>query len=333
MVDSSRYIALRLQKERQDQDARIARQALQQRNMQTILNAGMDAAQMMQGQMAKSKQDGIANALMNRNDAPVATAVDPGIQKAVMQSRAQAGIEGSPMPHTGGMDELKLSMAMDRHKSDMMQTQLAGMRENRMQQAANDAYNFRLMNEAQDAARMTSQKTKDMVTASNAYFKNKTALEKAMADAQSRGDFDAYNSAAQDLQAAHFGTISAGVKLPELNIAPFRQPLSSEEQSAIDAAQTDFTRRADRVTKEGASSIGDWMNGKTAAEEMHDAEQRLNELKGRQVVKPVDKYQPEDDVIPLPAAQPQASNGRATIIRNKQTGQMMKWNGQSWESI
>ena len=306
MVDSSRYIALRLQKEKQDEDQQLAKQALQQRQMQMILSTGMDAAQGIAGAMKTSKQNGVANALMNQQTPPRAEAVDPALNAQMRQQ----GL-GPTAPRTGGVDELKLSMAMEDQRNQNMASALSVAREGRLNHALNDAAVARQTQDATQTARMTNQATKDKVTASAAYFKNKALLEKSMSAAQAAGDFDAYNSTAQDLQALHYGTVSSGVKLPDLMIPDFRSPTAPTPE-AMTSAVSDWQGRRDRAMKPGGwDSNGDWFNGKTAGDEFMDSSSNLSELQSQSRGKPVDKFTPDqEDVIPLP----QSSGGGGGLI-------------------
>lgn len=339
MVDSSRYIALRLQKERQDQENDLANRALQQRNMQFLLSQGMVAAQSLGGMAmkagAQSKQDGIANALMNQQTPPRAEAVDPALNAQMRQQ----GL-GPTAPHRGGLDELKLSMAMDDQRNQNMATQLGVVREGRMQQSINDAATARQAQDAMQAARMTSQATKDKVTASAAYFKNKALLEKGLSAAQASGDYDAYNSTAQGLQALHYGTVSAGVKLPDLVIPDFVGP-SPQNESAFNSAMQNWQNTRGAAMQKDGWDEGGRMGIPFIRESVPSNGQRfmtasdeLNKQKAAFVKRPVDKYQPEgEDVIPLPANPSQSAAPIGQVIRNKSTGQMMRWNGQAWENI
>lgn len=338
MVDSSRYIALRLQKEKQDEDQRLAKQALQQRNMQMILSTGLDAAQSIGGIAmkagAQSKQDGIANALMNQQTPPRAEAVDPALNAQMRQQ----GL-GPTAPRTGGVDELKLSMAMEDQKNQNMASALSVAREGRMNQAQDDSYTARQMQAATNAARATNQKTKDMVTAANAYVETSALLEKSMKAAQASGDFDGYNSAARKLQAVHLGTVSAGVKLPPLVIPDFSGPAPGNE-GAFNDAMNNWQN-----TRGAAMQVGGWdEGGKMGIPFIRDsvpsngqrymtASEELNKQKAAFVKRPVDKYQPESNTVQLPAQAGAGQMPAGQVIRNKSTGQMMRWNGSAWENI
>jgi hypothetical protein len=234
------------------------------------------------------------------------------------------------------MDELKLNLAMDDNKRRNMAAGLSASREGRMQQSADDSYSFRLQDQAIRAARMTDQKTKDMVTASNAYYKNKSLLEKKMAAAQTSGDFEAWDSAATDLQGLHQGTISRGVKLPDLILPTFKDADSPDDVTMTSAVSDGQGRRDRAMAPGGWDGVGDWMNGKTAGQEYMDESAKLDELKGKAAGRKATPYEPDDDTIPLrPSAAtqgPSAPPPGATATDPK-TGRKVRWNGQAWESI
>ena len=340
MVDSSRYIALRLQKEKQDEDQQLAKQALQQRQMQMILSTGMDAAQGIAGAMKTSKQNGVANALMNQQTPPRAEAVDPALNAQMRQQ----GL-GPTAPRAGGLDELKLSMAMEDQRNQNMASQLGQQRMQIAGQRMDDTYNHQRIQDAIAAAKLTSEKTKSAVTDSAAYFKNIDVMRDKLAEAQKNGDFRAYNTTATEMQALHTGNVSAGLKLPPLVIPDFSGPAPENEgafNSAMDnwqntrgaAMQKDGWDEGSRSTK--TLNPLTWANSPTPSngERFMKASEELNKQKAGFVKRPVDKYQPEgEDVIPLPTQQSQSATPTGQVIRNKATGQMMRWNGQAWENI
>lgn len=325
MVDSSRYIALRLQKERQDEDAALARQALQQRNMQFLISQGMDAAQSIGGQMARSgarsKQDGIANTLMNQSDPPRAEAVNPN---APGVARANQTYGGPTAAHTGGMDEMRFNLAMDDNKRRNMAAGLSEQREGRMRQSADDMYLLRKEEAATRAAKAATEKTRGHVTDANAYFKTADALRTRMSAAQQAGDFDAYNTAAQELQAAYWGTKSAGGQLPELQIPEFVGP-SPENQGAFNTAMDNW-----KNTRGAAMQKDGWDSGgrvgipliresvPSNGERFMQASEELNKQKSAFVKRPVTEYKPDDDFIPLPASAPASSQGGNAVTMAKQ---------------
>ena len=104
-------------------------EAMKMAQMRQMFSAAGDLAGAMKG----AKTDAIANKLMNEDAPPVATAVDPSLQKEVMADRAAAGIEGPAAPATGGLDEMKLRLKMDDQKMQRMALQLRGQQEARME--------------------------------------------------------------------------------------------------------------------------------------------------------------------------------------------------------
>ena len=319
MVDSSRYIALALQREKMAEDSRLADRALKERSAQRQADTmaslastlGRSAASAYgsyaQGQ-AQSKNDGIANSLMNQQEnIPRAQAAGPNAQ--AVQTAADSKAANMDGFHTGGVAEMKLSMSMEDQKNQNIANRLAGVREARLTQQADDTYTLRQRQSANQAAQLTNQKTKDAVTTSGAYFKNKALIEKSMSEAQAAGDFDAYDSAAQDLQALHYGTVSAGIKLPELRIPGFRDPNAPQPEAVQDAADSWENSRNTAMQPGGWNSNGKWLNGKTAGQEFMDESRTLSDLQQKSKPREVSKFQPSEDVITM--GQGQASGGGA----------------------
>lgn len=317
MVDSSKYIALRLQKEQQDRMFQLKKQEQEQERMAQILE---NVNSLAQGLYKKSNNiDSLANVEMNKLSPPRAEAVnknDPVV-------KAANSLYGGPSkPHKGGLDELKLYLDMDDRKGKNISHQLTAQREARLQQQADDNYNFRERQQAMQAAAQVDKNTKEKVSASNAYYKNKSLLEKSLAGAQALGDFDSYNSTAQDLQALHYGNVSAGLKLPEIKIPPFRET-DPQLQEAINTAKMERDEKRKGVLSPGGwGGRGVWWNGKTGGQEYMDASNELINLQKQIKVREVDKYIPDDEEY-IPNPPPRSPSAF-------QPGQILKQGGKNY---
>jgi hypothetical protein len=101
-----------------------ADQANRAENMRLILSAMQSAGQLagtLRSQQREDRLDGVANALLNREEAPRAGAVNPnapGVAEAVKQ------FGGATKPHTGGMSELQLVQAVRKNRADDLMSQM-----------------------------------------------------------------------------------------------------------------------------------------------------------------------------------------------------------------
>ena len=160
--------------------------------------------------------------------------------------------------------------------------------------------------QASTLSRQTNQKTKDMVIASGAYVKNMALQRKGLDAAQKAGDFDTYDSIAGDMQALHYGSVSSGLKLPELKIPDFVPP-----GAAMDDDLASATEEWERTGKQANSSAGQWesngkwLNGKTAGQEYMDASQNLSTAQSKYTPRKITPFTPpeDEDTIPLNGSQ------------------------------
>lgn len=321
-----------------------ANQERERLNIRQALQSAASLAGVIGGQVKQAKtnkNDAIANSLMNEMAAiPRAQAV--GDDAALVQAMADKKAEKMPGFHTGGVDELTMRMALEKHQNQnadrtemsddrAFRRALEKSREARMVEELDLRKRQAEQDAAKQAAGLTNDKTKESVIAANAYFKQKKVIEDAMRQAQLNGDFDSYNSYAQDLQAIHFGTSSAGVKLPELSIPPFRDP----EQDPLIASLESQLAENDQQMAAGDKTKGNflWWGGTPRTDIKSSLEKQLNETRTK-AERPVDKFTPQEDDEST-ASQESGAGGMpvGTMAVNRQTGQRIRWNGKSWEPV
>lgn len=296
-----KYIEMLLDKQRTQALLDQQDREFQSKQMQDSIETGLEAASQLSGAMRQGKRDNIANQLMNQNDPPRAQAVNadaPGV------ARANAVFGGASTPARGGADELGMRMELSREKrlsqDSRFDNMVAGLREQRLSNSLTQRRAAALHQQAVNLSRQTSQKTKDMVTAAGAYTKNMALQRKGLAAAQAAGNFEEYDSIAGDMQALHYGSVSSGLKLPPLNIPDYVPPGAAMDDD-LDAATREWERTRARATAKPGQwdSTGDWLNGKTAGEEYMAASERLGAAQTPYTKRPVTKYVPEPDIIPL----------------------------------
>jgi hypothetical protein len=124
MSEATHWMELLLRKKDMDQRAAQVDEAQNAPQTRQLFQAAGGAAEAIGGAMKQAKLDNIANSLMNEDKPPTATAVDPAIQKQVMADRKAAGLGGPVSPATGGLAEMKLTMAMDEWKQKQIDSLL-----------------------------------------------------------------------------------------------------------------------------------------------------------------------------------------------------------------
>ena len=304
-----KYIEMLLDKQRTQALLDQQDREFQSKQMQDSIETGLEAASQLSGAMRQGKRDNIANQLMNQNDPPRAQAVNadaPGV------ARANAVFGGASTPARGGADELGMRMELSREKrlsqDSRFDNMVAGLREQRLSDSLTQRSAAAQQQQASTLSRQTNQKTKDMVIASGAYVKNMALQRKSLDAAQKAGDFDTYDSIAGDMQALHYGSVSSGLKLPELKIPDFVPP-----GAAMDDDLASATEEWERTGKQANSSAGQWesngkwLNGKTAGQEYMDASQNLRTAQSKYTPRKITPFTPPEDIIPLDQDPPQAA--------------------------
>lgn len=140
-------------------------------------------------------------------------------------NQVMSGQDG--MDHTGGMRELKLNLAMDQNRRANLGIQLQQDRLNAM----ND---YRQVQAANAASRLVNQKDKDVMNASMAYFRNLGVNQRAVSNAITNGDQNAYMQAAQTIQGLYHGMKAMGFKdLQEPQIPDFQAGTPEHTEGGI----------------------------------------------------------------------------------------------------
>lgn len=213
------FVNMLLNKKARQADIDLANRQAQQQQIQNALQSAGNMALMLKSSQNSSKQDGIANALMNKSDAPRAEAVNPN---APGVASANAVYGGASQPHSGGMDELKLSMAMDANKNKNIASNLAALK------YSNDS-NFRerqlaetiTHNRAIEAAKNAPTKFKDKVLSSDAYYRGMQDFNTAINNSLGSGDYQQYKDAALGMQVLHAAATASGLKFDPPSIPEF----------------------------------------------------------------------------------------------------------------
>jgi hypothetical protein len=198
--------------------------------------------------LARSRQDAIANQLMNQEDPPRAMAVDPRIEAAVTQDLNENGEFPNPSPHTGGTEEMEMRFAM----ADMRAKQ---MRAKAMQERADAMKAQTFIQDAQRTWAQTDRKLQNEYTNSTAYIKEMRVLDEGLAKAE---DPMAYQAAADRKLALNKAAIKRGMDVQP--IAPQDIPVfMTPEQKAALAAQREAAAAAqDELHRAQSAPMGTW---------------------------------------------------------------------------
>jgi hypothetical protein len=120
MSEATQWMEMLLRKREMDQRAEAMDEAQNAAQTRQLFQAAGGAAEAMGGAMKQAKLDDIANSLMNAKEPiPRAQAVDPSLQ-----TKADAKAAKMPGYHTGGLGEMKLTMAMDEWKQKQIDSLL-----------------------------------------------------------------------------------------------------------------------------------------------------------------------------------------------------------------
>lgn len=172
------------------------------RQGQRNLENSMGAMQSLGNTFKGLKQDSIANNLMNQQDPST--------------------------PHTGGMDEMKLNLAMDTNRRANLANQLSQQRLDLSAQRIQSAQDRNQIASANAASRATSQDFRNRMNGSMSYFKNLAVYQKAVDNAINSGDQNAYMQAAQTIQGLYHGAVANGLKSIQEPLIPDFAPAVPE---------------------------------------------------------------------------------------------------------
>lgn len=201
-------------------------EAMKLAQMRQLLGAAAQAGGAIAGGIQQQRQDEIANSLMNEEaNIPRAQAVDPAAQ-------GPADAKAAKMPgfHTGGMDEMKLTMAMEDQKMQRIASDLAVAREARYNAMMDQQANARQQAAAADAFRSSSKDMQEAFNDSMAYYKTSGVGLKAAAEATTQEEYDA---AASGVMSMYNAAVKRGLDVQQPKLPPFMTP----EQKAAMAAQ------------------------------------------------------------------------------------------------
>lgn len=261
MSDATQWTALLLDKQKMQAAAEREKHDDIRRALTGASQSIMGGLSAM-GAAGKQKQlDDIANRLMNEEAPPVATAVDPEMQKAVMAGREMAGLGGSSKPATGGVDEMKFKMAMEDQKMQRIASQLRQQDANQVSMMRQQAMNQREQGEATQAFKNSSKELQEGFNDSLAYYKTVGVGLKQAAEAATQEE---YNSAAAGIMSMYKAAQKRGLEIDPPNIPAWMSP---EQKSAQLEAQQSLTDAEARLEK----MKGDWWPNLFGADEKQQA--------------------------------------------------------------
>jgi hypothetical protein len=251
MSDATTWTGLLLQKQgmqaRADQEA----EALKLAQMRQLLGAASQFGGALTGAIQQQRTDDIANRLMNEEAAiPRATALDPA-----MQSQADAKAAKMPGFHTGGMAEMKLSMAMEDQKMQRIASDLAVAREARYSAAMQQQQTAVQQADAAAAFRNSSKDMQESFQDSMAYYKTLGVGLRQATEAQSQQEYDA---AASGVMAMYQAAKKRGLEVDTPNLPAFVTP---EQRAASAAQQAELAAARDELAKMQGDIFPNWLGG------------------------------------------------------------------------
>jgi hypothetical protein len=211
-----------------DQQAAEFNAKQRQQNLQSMQNsmAGIGSA------IKSFKNDQAANSMMSQQDAAYADTVGEDGQSDGSMAMPAGYQEGKS--RTGGMEELRLNLAMDQNRRANLGSSLQQQKYDLSQQRLDNYNTGRQISSANAASRLVNQKDRDAINNSMAYFRNLGVYQKAVNTAISNGDQNAYMTAATNIQGLYHGVKSAGLStIPEPQIPDFQAAVPEHEEGGI----------------------------------------------------------------------------------------------------
>jgi hypothetical protein len=213
-----------------DQQAAEFNAKQRQQNLQNIQQIGsqaMSLAKEFKDLKTEQSLNSSANSMMNQQDRQAYDAT-------VGEDGYSDGSVPEPTNHTGGMGELKLSLAMDQNRRANLASNLSQQRYDLSQQRMDNYNTARQISAANAATRLVNQKDRDVINNSMAYFRNLGVYQKAVNTAIQNGDQNAYSTAAQNIQGLYHGVKSAGLNsIPEPQIPDFQAAIPEHTEGGI----------------------------------------------------------------------------------------------------
>jgi hypothetical protein len=317
-------------------------EAKMQRQDMAALGGGIgDFAENIGKGLYRSRQDQMANSLMDEG-IPRAQAVDPSLQ-----GPADAAAASMPGFHQGGMEEMRMRMAMEDIRNDQMRARAYQDRVDTMK-----AQHY--IQDAQRTWAQTDKKLQGEYANSKAYIKEMRVLDDALAKAE---DPVAYQSAADAKLALNKAAIKRGMEVQPIDptsIPPFMTPA----QKAAVAAQKEAVAQAQQaLTGAQNAPMGMWDGIRSAlglnpdstllgipvtfakerairaAQEKYDQEQKtLSEMPGGGTTKAPIAQEPPVSKSATGATGSSSSSSIPLGHRqyNAATGQKREWDGEKW---
>lgn len=279
----------------------------------------------IQQQRRLDKQDEIANSLMNER-AAIPRAQVVGDNAELVQAMADKKAARMPGFYTGGADELKMRMALERQDADMNNQQLDNAmnarRLNLMEQNLQSDNNYRQQalqaqredrqqslqaqkdereqKRAQQAFEQQTQKQQEAFRNSLSYNTNMRANLGLLQKAENE---DQYNQVVDTIGALYNSAIASGLKVPEPQIPPY---MSMTDRTDLDQAQQAVDAAQDKVNERGADAKDGpnwWPFTATKGQQLQQAQKALEQLRQKAGVS-TQAYQPATPQVATPQAQP-----------------------------
>lgn len=266
------------------------------------------------GALKEYKNDQIANSLMNER-AAIPRAQVVGDNAELIQAMADKKAARMPGFYTGGADELKMRMALERQDADMSNQQLDNamnarrlnlMEQNLQsdndyrQQALQAQKDEREQKRAQQAFEQQTQKQQEAFRNSLSYNTNMRANLGLLQKAENE---DQYNQVVDTIGALYNSAIASGLKVPEPQIPPY---MSMTDRTDLDQAQQAVDAAQEKVNERGADAKDGpnwWPFTATKGQQLQQAQQALEQLRQKAGAS-TPAYQPATPQVAAPQAQP-----------------------------
>lgn len=251
----------------------------------------------------QNRNDQIANVLMNQSTPPRAQAVGPDAKLIQAMADQKVLNDGGTMnaagPATGGMDEMKMRMALESHNSQMENTRFDNALQTKrmalMQQQLQEMKEYRETMRADQALKGQTKEAQEAFKNSLAYTTNLRLNKSLLAKAENE---DQYNQTVDTIQSLYASAKAAGLEVEEPQIPAYVSPM---ERAAMVKKQGEIDALRDQIASGGDYWGPDFMKrGKNRSEQLRTMEEELLGLQ-QQAQAPRIRTEPTSRAIPSSA--------------------------------